>query len=342
MENQTINTIVKNRNLLWATIIGIVLAIIAVFVYVVFFQTAQKNSELEQFTIPNTTVDDSYEIAGLLKEKGFVKSSLAFRIAFSGLSGITSRCVDCIESGAYKISKSMSAYDIANIIKKGPYMEWVTIQEGLRKEEIADILAYTFLWTFEEKDKWINTYTALDYDHTEGVYFPDTYLIPVNEAPLDVAKRLRAKFEEKFAPYAKEAVKQNIKWTTVIKLASIVQREAANKNDMPLVAGILWNRLFKNMRLEVDSTLQYVRGDIGKGWWAPITVVDKQIDSSYNTYKNAGLPPHPISNPGIEAIKASLYPATTTCLYYLHDSAGVIHCSDTYEGHLENIKNYLK
>jgi UPF0755 protein len=221
-------------------------------------------------------------------------------------------------------------------------MKWVVIPEGLRKEEIADIISNTLGWSEEEENKWINTYTAMDYDHTEGVYFPDTYLIPVDEAPLDVAKRLQAKFNEKFAPYATEAVKENIKWTTLLRLASVVQREAANKSDMPMVAGILWNRLLKNMKLEVDATLQYARGDTGEGWWAPITVADKQVNSQYNTYKNTGLPPHPISNPGLEAIEAALHPASTTCLYYLHDKTGTIHCSDTFEGHKQNITNYLK
>ena len=182
----------------------------------------------------------------------------------------------------------------------------------------------------------------MEYDYIEGVYFPDTYLIPINEAPLDVAKRLRAHFEEKFTPYAKEAIKQNIKWTTTLTLASIVQREASGKDDMPLIAGILWNRLLKGQKLEVDATVQYARGDTGNGWWAPMSLADKQIDSPYNTYLNKGLPPHPISNPGTDAINAVLNPTETKCLFYLHDSAGTIRCAETYEEHLENIEQYLK
>jgi UPF0755 protein len=220
-------------------------------------------------------------------------------------------------------------------------MKWVVIPEGLRKEEIAELLAKTLDWPEADKNNWIKIYTAPDPDHTEGVYFPDTYLIPVSEAPTDVAKRLEARFEEKFNPLAKEAAKENIKWTTLLKLASIVQREAKGKEDMPMVAGILWNRLLKNMKLEVDATLQYARGDKGDGWWAPITVAEKQIDSPYNTYKNTGLPPHPISNPGLEALTAALRPASTTCLYYLHGKDGQIHCSDTFEGHKKNIEQFL-
>ena len=94
--------------------------------------------------------------------------------------------------------------------------------------------------------------------------------------------------------------------------------------------------------LSVDATLQYVRGDKGKGWWAPISVADKKTVSVYNTYKNAGLPPHPISNPGLPAIEAVLSPAKTDCLYYLHDKDHVTHCAVTYEEHQANILKYLK
>ena len=131
-------------------------------------------------------------------------------------------------------------------------------------------------------------------------------------------------------------------WTTGLRLASVVQREAAGKEDMPLVAGILWNRLLKGMKLEVDSTVQYARGKTDKCWWAPIKPGDiTEIDSPYNTYKYKGLPPHPIDNPGIDAIEAVLNPTETDCLYYLHDNNGQIHCAKTYEEHKANIEKYL-
>ncbi|OHB14780.1 MAG: hypothetical protein A2431_00390 [Candidatus Zambryskibacteria bacterium RIFOXYC1_FULL_39_10] len=323
----------KNKKRLWAAITGFVIAVLAVFTYLIFFQSARSGMETERFVVP---INSDQSIASTLEEQDFIKTSIGFSIA-NLLRG-----VGTVESGGYKISKSMTAWQIAGVLAKEPYMKWVVIPEGLRKEEIAGLLTQTLGWSDEEKNKWINTYTVMDFDHTEGVYFPDTYLIPVDEAPLDVAKRLRAKFEEKFAPYAKETVTENIKWTTLLKVASIVQREANGKEDMPLVSGIIWNRLLKNMKLEVDATLQYARGDTKDGWWAPITIAEKQIDSPYNTYKNTGLPPHPISNPGLSAIEAALHPTKTTCLYYLHDSSGEIHCSENYEGHKDNIEKYLK
>ena len=223
-----------------------------------------------------------------------------------------------------------------------PPLAWVVIPEGLRKEEIAVILAQKLGWTDAQETEWITEDTATDPDYFEGVYFPDTYLIPVSETPLQVAERLRAHFEEKFAPYAAEAAKKTSNGLTALTLASIIQREAADASDMPLISGILWNRLLASppMKLQVDSTVQYARGDTETGWWAPITPADESIDSPYNTYLRTGLPPHPISNPGLDAIGAALNPASTTCLYYLHDASRTIHCAATYEEQQQNIQKY--
>ena len=217
----------------------------------------------------------------------------------------------------------------------------VVIPEGLRKEEIGAILMKDLGWTVAQEQEWINVDTNSNPNYFEGVYFPDTYLIPRKEAPANVAHRLQAAFEAKFAPYSVEALKQNIKWTTALTIASIIQREAAGPSDMPLISGIIWNRLGQKMRLDIDSTVQYARGNTGKGWWAPITPLDEKIDSPYNTYLYNGLPPHPISNLGLDAISASLNPASTSCMYYLHDSSGTIHCANTYQDQITNISTYL-
>jgi len=110
---------------------------------------------------------------------------------------------------------------------------------------------------------------------------------------------------------------------------------------MPLISGIIWNRLLKGIKLDIDATVAYAKGNIKDGFWAPPKKADLKIDSPYNTYLYKGLPPTPICNPGIEAISAALYPASTTCLYYFHDENKIIHCSKSYEEHQENIKKYL-
>ena len=360
-----------NKNIKIA-IVGLVILLtiigIGIFKYASLFSAPQKQTEVQQFTIA-IGKDDSSEVAQQLKEQGFIKSELGFKISLLGLKGVSSICVDCISPGAYKISKAMNAREIAKILQQEPYMKWVIIPEGFRKEQIAEILAETLGWTDEQKSDWITKYTAMNYDYIEGVYFPDTYLIPTNETPLDIAQRFINKFNEKFAPYADKFTKANIKWTTALKIASLVQREAGGKNDMPLIAGILWNRLLKDMRLEIDATIQYINdsrnnylgvqcGEITPcvnqeltysgytakkdGWWQPIKSADIQKTSAYNTYLNKGLPPHPIANPSLAAIDAVLNSAETECLFYLHDSNRQIHCAKTYEEHLANIEKYLR
>ncbi len=272
-----------------------------------------------------------------LAEQGFIRSGFGFSIALA-LKGNPP-----IAPGGYKINGGMNAFQIASILKQPPYMEWVVVPEGLRKEETANLLQQALGWTDATKDQFLNAYQTLGgNDYKEGVYFPDTYLLPVDETGIQIAQRFITQFNESFAPYAKEAAAQNIKWTTALKIASIIQRESARTSDMALISGIIWNRLLKNMPLDIDATIQYARGDTGKGFWAPLAVADLKINSPYNTYLHAGLPPTPISNPGLAAINAALSPQTTTCLYYLHDTNHVIHCANTYDGQKLNIEKYLR
>jgi len=299
--------------------------------------TAENEPEadgFERFTIAvgQNSVDT---VADNLFDKGFIDDKTAFKNGIK--SGILALVV-----GGYKLSKDMDESQVAAALQEKPYMKWVIVPEGLRKEEVAQILATELGWTAEQQKNWISTDTAAKSEYTEGVYFPDTYLIPVDETPAKVAARMQAKFNEAFAAYLPEFNEQNIKWTTGLTFASVVQREAKNASDMPLIAGILWNRLEQGMALNADATLQYARGDAGSGWWAGATVADKAIESPYNTYTNKGLPPHPICSPGINAIEATLKPAATDCLYYLHGNDGLTHCAATYEEHLQNIELYLK
>lgn len=329
------------------------------------FAAPQKKAPVEELVV-SKNVSDSDELIALLMNKGFIKSEYGFRIAFFSamgagrpLRGVMSRvvCVDCFSAGAFKLSKSMDAWELAKAVTGKPYMEWVVLPEGWRKEQMAEALAAKLGWSDAEKIDWTTKLTALDNDHIEGVYFPDTYLIPTDETPAATAERLRKRFEEKFAPYSQEALKQNVKWTTLLKIASLIQREAGGKGDMPIISGVIWNRLLSNKRLEIDATIQYIvdtddnyddNGYVGEsgranGWWRPIKGADiRAAKSPYNTYLNSGLPPRPICNPGLDAIKAALYPAQTECLFYLHDPSGNIHCAKTYEGHLANIEKYLK
>jgi UPF0755 protein len=271
-----------------------------------------------------------------LEDKGVIRSFTAFSLLYQLIGN------GKIEPGGYYVSKNMNSLDIIKKMNNGADLKQITIPEGLRKEQIGERLQALLGWSDKELKEWDNVYSQNNKDYKEGVYFPDTYLIPVKETPVQVANRMIANFNDKFASYQNDFTNKNIRWTTGLKIASLIQREAAGESDMPLIAGVIWNRLEAGQALQIDATIQYAKGKTNDLWWPPVTGKDiKIIDSPYNSYKYAGLPPAPISNPGLSAIKAALNPAGTDCLYYLHDHSRQIHCAKTYEEHLENIEKYL-
>ncbi|MCL5073566.1 MAG: endolytic transglycosylase MltG [Actinobacteria bacterium] len=304
--------------------------------YFFYFAPPGSSSKIEVFTVG----DEILQIGTIEKlyKEGFIKNTWGY-----GLMLLINEKSSKPKPGGYYLSKNMNAWQVAEELSKSPDMLWVTIPEGVRKEQIGEILAKTLNWTNEDLEKWNTIYTAMKFDYIEGVYFPDTYLIPVEENGLEIAVRMINRFNEKFSPYFDKFEEANIKWTTALKIASLLEREAAGKEDMPLIAGIIWNRLEKNMKLDIDATIQYARGKVENSWWAPINPQDIiEIDSKYNTYKYKGLPPGPIANPGLDAIDAVLNSEKTDCLYYLHDQNRKIHCAKTYEEHKENIKEFLQ
>jgi UPF0755 protein len=315
---------------------GIILAMgIFIGIYQCLFSAPQKGVEFERFII-TVRNDDSREIAEQLKKEGFIKSKTAFHVALLGLKGIHAICVDCIMPGAYKISKSMNVWQIAKVLQWYPYMQWITIPEGFRKEEIAEIAKKELGWSEKTKEEFLA-------NANEGYLFPDTYLLQVlnfDDAGKQAAERMENRFNEKCQAIFKDFEKANIRNDTAIILASIIQREAGDKEQMPLIAGIIWNRLLKPMPLQVDATIQYIVGEEGN-WWRPVTPEEYKTESPYNTYLREGRPPAPICNPGLAAIEAVVHDQPSDYFYYLHDSEGQIHPAKTYEEHKENIEKYL-
>ncbi|MDD5639225.1 MAG: endolytic transglycosylase MltG [Candidatus Pacebacteria bacterium] len=330
----------------------------------------KKAESLGNFVVVIGETDDS--IVSKLYEKKFIKNEKFFNLILD-----IAKLHGKIKPGGYKINANMNELQIIKVLISDPYMRWIVIPEGFRKEEIAELISKEFKWNEKQKAEWLYEITESREDYVEGVYFPDTYLFPSNETGQQIAQRMINRFNEKFSDYSQKFVNKNIKWTTALKIASLVQRESASKDDMPIIAGIIWNRLEKDMKLDIDATVQYIRDSrqhtnaslckvkdsiiwknnlcfqsnildypflyISSGdWWKTITVEDKKIDSSYNTYIYKGLPSYPISNPGISAIDATLNPAETKCIFYLHDNNKKIHCAETYEEHLKNINDYLK
>lgn len=309
-----------------------VLLILFVSIYAMLFGPPGTDQTRTDFIVqPGETLP---EVARALEEAGYIKYDYVFMLAYTFVRKDAS-----IRPGGYKLARDMDVWMVGKILGQAPYLSWITIPEGKRKEEVADILMTSLGWTKQQRNEWLLATETSD-DLTEGVFFPDTYLIPSDQPPAQLVARLRGRFEEAFAPYAAEIAAKKLKWKDVVILASLVEKEAA-KNDKALVAGILWNRIEKNMMLQVDATLQYIQGTEEK-WWPLPNPALKATSSPFNTYRRVGLPPHPIASPSLDSIEAVLRPQKTSCLYYLHDDYGRIHCSPTYAGHKANVNRYLR
>lgn len=272
-----------------------------------------------------------------MKEENLIKNSFAFRLLVAQM-GIGKS----IQAGDFKLSSSMSSKEVAEELTHGAIDIWVTFPEGLRKEEQADVLEEKLRFGSNEsynfnKREFIRL-------AEEGFMFPDTYLIPKDATAQIAASQLRATFKSKVEDSIIAGSDTEFTVDEVVTIASLIEREAKTSQEKPTIAGIINNRLNLGMPLQIDATVQYAKGydSIENTWWPQITRDDYQsVKSQFNTYLNSGLPPAPISNPGIDSIRAVLEPEDTNYLYYLHDSEGKIHYAETIDEHNQNIQDHL-
>ncbi len=242
-----------------------------------------------------------------------------------------------IQAGDFRLSPSMTAYQIAKALTHGTLDIWITLIEGTRKEEMAQVIAQSLDIPESEFIK----------SAEEGYLFPDTYLIPKEATAGSVVEILTKNFHRRFNDKLKQkAKKKGLTEKEVIILASLVEREARIDDDRKIVASILLKRYRQNWPLQVDASIQYALGyqPTEKSWWKKnLTVEDLKLDSPYNSYKNTGLPPTPIANPGLASIIAVIDAnEDTPYWYYLSDRKGKIHYATTLEEHQKNIKKYLQ
>lgn len=265
-------------------------------------------------------------IANDLKEQGLIRDPIAFFILTKKEGSDTK-----IQAGDYKLSSSMNLSQILDELTHGTIDVWVTIPEGMRAQEVADILQKE-IPSYE--DSWRERLVK-----EEGYLFPDTYLIPKETDIETVVSIFRTNFDNKI----REAnLTNNPLLSDIVTKASLIEREAITDEEKPMIASVIANRLRQGMALDIDATLQYAKGKVGNKWWTVPTAADKNINSPYNTYRNPGLPPGPIGNPGIEAIKAAANPASSGYFFYIHDNTGKAHFARTLEEHNANISKYLR
>jgi len=277
-----------------------------------------------------TRGEDSRTIAEHLYKQGYIRSSLAFFV-LSRFGGYGPK----LQAGEFRLSPSMDLSAIADTLTKGTMDVWLTVPEGWRSEEIAVKLTKELL--IPEKE-----FLAVAH---EGYMFPETYLLPKDATAGAIADIMSKEFDTKVTEEIRNKAKtKGLSLNQLITIASLVEREARLPEDRPIVASVILNRLKEDMKLDIDATIQYVLGyqPKEKTWWKKdLTLEDLDIDSPYNTYKNPGLPPTPIANPGLAVIQAVVNAPSTNYLFYISDASGKIHPATSLEEHNANIARYL-
>ncbi len=297
---------------------------------------AQLTFHIEQ----NETVDS---IAQRLQNQGLINSASAFRdyLVYMGLD-------TGIQAGDYDLSPALSIVDIAHRLQDAtPEDVTFVVLPGWRMEEIAASLPTSGLSA--TPDEFLAAAASTDHfdflqdaASTEGFFFPDTYILPrvtdagqlVDAMRRDFALHLTNDLRDSF-------VRHGLSVYQAVTLASIVQREAVHEQEQPIIASVFYNRLNSGMNLGSDPTVQYALGynALQGSWWTnPLSAQDLQFDSLYNTYIYSGLPPGPIANPGLSALRAVAFPADTQYYFFRArcDDSGYHVFAETFEQHLQN------
>ncbi|MAF20173.1 MAG: hypothetical protein CMI55_00635 [Parcubacteria group bacterium] len=270
------------------------------------------------------------EIAADLEEAELIRSSTVFEY-YVWYKRWTAR----LQAGEYYLSPSSSVAQIAQKIVKGEIMPRgikVTIPEGFALKRIDERLFQAGLIKQGELIKFNSS------SNLEGYLFPDTYIFNKDMSLEDITNKMLDNFDNKLSEELRAEIERQDKTIAqIIIMASIIEKEVAAYQDLRMVSGVFWGRLDINYPLESCATIAYILG-IDK--WR-YSIVDTKVDSPYNTYQNKGLPPGPISNPGLLAIKAAIYPIETDYKFFLSKPDGETVFSRTFEEHLENRAKYL-
>jgi UPF0755 protein len=320
------------RNVWWIWIVcGAVALTSALLMYVSWLNTPAFNTT-QTFIVEEG--QSAKMVADRLEAEGLIRSGLLFYMIL-----LIQHDPTTIKASTYVFDTPLSSTDIANRLTTGDFdsdLLRLTLIEGERAEFVA-ARAATVLPEFDA-----GTFLELALIH-EGELFPDTYFVPTTYTAPQLLSLLLATFAEKTESIAMQLDSHPLGRTGVLTVASIVEREANTEESMRLVAGILRNRLELGMPLQTDASIEYVLdtplNELKPGELATIL---ETLDSPYNTYLYAGLPPTPIGNPGLEAIVAVLEPIESGYFYYITGDDGAFYYAETYDEHLDNIARYLR
>ena len=278
-------------------------------------------------------------VARDLEGRGFIRSRFLFEFwgRFMGYGGD-------IKTGEYMLSASMPPSRIFQILTKGKSILYsVTIPEGYDRRRIAAALKEKQLVDEREflaltGDRGIAEEYGFQGPSLEGFLYPDTYQFSHGLDTRKVIDAMVKRFREALAPLKEEIARCGMSLEEVVTLASIVEKETGWAEERPVIASVFLNRLTKKMRFESDPTVIYGL----KSFTGNLKRKDLAHPSPYNTYLNRGLPPGPIASPGVESIKAVLFPARTNYFYFVSKNDGTHHFSRTLKEHNRAVRKYQK
>ena len=292
---------------------------------------AGANVRPRPFTI--TPGEPARFIASRLEQEGFIRDGALFNL-YLRVTGLERQ----VEAGSFMLAESMTMPEVAEALQTALFEEaLVTIPEGMRLEEIAERLSENNIIGIDQFLQAVREPRTLslfaDYDFLqalpaasslEGFLFPDTYRLPVLGTPEQVLRPFLDNFEDRVGSKKLVGGGSGLSGRDLITVASIVEREAVLAEERPLIASVYINRLLNRCPdvggnyLQADPTVQYARGTVGNWWWKPQSIEEyKSVQSPYNTYLYPGLPPGPISNPGLSAIDATRNPAQTAYCFFV-------------------------
>lgn len=260
-------------------------------------------------------------IANRLEGLGFISDANAFfdYVVYTGID-LT------IQAGDFNLSPAQSIIDIAQALQKfSPGDASLVILSGWRMEEIAASLPtsglsidpQTFLTAAQTPPQVLSAFSPLS---MEGFFFPDTYTLPRETTVDQLLDAIARNFAVRITGDMQIAfTNRGLTVNDAVILASIVEREAVRKEEASLIASVYLNRLAIGMKLDADPTVQYALGyqvDVNTWWKNPLSLDDLKVNSPFNTYQNTGLPPAPISSPGMDALQAVAFPQATGYYYF--------------------------
>jgi UPF0755 protein len=279
------------------------------------------------------------EVASALKGNGVITNKDLFML-WTRLLGNSRK----IKAGEYLLNSGMAPIRIIEILTRGIIITYhVTVPEGFSIEQIGGILAANGLAdkklfvSLAHEPGVIKKY-GISGPSLEGFLYPDTYQFGKGLPPSLIIDVMVKRFWEIVGPYMDRIKDLKMTVEEVVTLASIVEKEAGTAEEMPLIASVFLNRLRKGMRMESDPTVIYGMND----FTGNLTRKDLLESTPYNTYVIRGLPPGPISNPGLASIKAVLYPAETDYLYFVSKNDGTHYFSSSIEEHNRAVWKYQK